>query len=219
MSGFLEQAVEGGASYVTMGGDISGNSNNATVANIQGNPVNSTAPTAAQVLIENAGATGSKWNTISQDVTLGSTGIATVNSVSATSGFTIASSITQKTILFNDGYSGATTTDNGTYTIYTGNAIAASSCQDYVVTVVGHDATDGYMYRADFSFSYQRIATASPTSVGASPVPLNVRTSTGASGWGGASISLSGDSPIVQVQGATGKTINWVVAFNAITCT
>lgn len=50
------------------GGDLSGTSSSQTVIRIQGNAVSATAATAGQVLVENAGATGSAWTTLSADV-------------------------------------------------------------------------------------------------------------------------------------------------------
>jgi len=122
-----------------------------------------------------------------------------------------------QSIILNDGYSGATTTDGGTYTIYTEPAQATSTSYDYVVTVVGQEASDGDLYRADFSFNYQRIASAGPTVAGAAPTALNVRTTGDGSSWS-AAISTAGNSVIVNVTGQVGNTVNWVVAFNRITC-
>ena len=56
----------------------------ATVNSINGNTISGT-PSAAQILIENAGATGSVWQSLSQDVTIIATGVATVNSISGSS--------------------------------------------------------------------------------------------------------------------------------------
>jgi hypothetical protein len=133
------------------------------------------------------------------------------------SSVTIKQPITFRTNVFNDATATPVTTTDGTLTtIYTDSAIPASTMYDYVVTVVGLDSTDGYGYRADFSFSYQRIASAAPTVVGASPVPLNVRASTGAVSWGGGSIALSTNSVIVQVQGIASRTIDWNCSVNRI---
>src|SRR5258708_22055320 len=93
----------------------------------------------------------------------------------STTGTLATGTVTLKSIILNDGYSGAITTDNAVYTIYTDTAMAASSTNDYVITAVGLDSADGLVYRADFSFTYQRISTAGQTAVVATAVPLNLR--------------------------------------------
>jgi hypothetical protein len=167
----------------------------------------------ATLTIQAQSATGGSNNGGNLVLAGGTSGSATAGQVQCSSQFLL------KNVALSDGYSGAITTDNGTYTIYTGSGLAASSTHDYIISVVGLDSADGYVYRADFSATAQRIGSASPVFVGASPVPLNVRASSGASGWGGASISFSGDSLIVQVQGATGVTIHWSLTYNKITVT
>jgi parallel beta-helix repeat protein len=121
----------------------------------------------------------------------------------------------QDTIL-NDGYSGAITTNGSTYTIYTEPAEAASSTYDYVVTVVGQNPSNGDVYRADFAFNYQRIGSAVPTVAGASPTPLNVRTTGAGNTYGGAFISTSVNSVIVQVSGLASTTVHWSCSFNRV---
>ena len=67
----------------TISGDVSSSVSTPgklTVTALQGNAVSATAATAAQILIENAGATGSVWQTLSQDATITSTGVVTVAS-------------------------------------------------------------------------------------------------------------------------------------------
>ena len=74
----------GAGPTITLAGDVTGASNANTVTAIQGNPVSGT-PTAAQILIENGGASGSAWQTLSQDVTISATGVVTVNAIHGTS--------------------------------------------------------------------------------------------------------------------------------------
>src|SRR5579885_1143511 len=54
-------------------GDLGGNYPNPSVVKIQGNPVSATAATAGQFLVENSGATGSAWTTMSGDGYLSTT--------------------------------------------------------------------------------------------------------------------------------------------------
>lgn len=127
--------------------------------------------------------------------------------------------INQKGFILNDGYSGGITIDGTLSTLYTSQAIATSAVNDFIASVVGLDSADGYVYRADFSFTYQRIASAAPSLVGPAAVPLNVRASAGASGWGGASIALSGNTVQLQVQGATSRTIHWSCTWSQVSVT
>lgn len=53
------------------GGDLSGSSSSQTVIGIHGNPVSGVAATAGQILVEQTGATGSAWTTLSQDGYIG----------------------------------------------------------------------------------------------------------------------------------------------------
>jgi hypothetical protein len=55
------------AGLFTAGHDLSGTATSQTVVGIQGNPVSATAATAGQFLVENSGATGSAWTTLSGD--------------------------------------------------------------------------------------------------------------------------------------------------------
>lgn len=67
----------GGGGITALTGDVTASGSGsvaATVAGIQGNPVSSTPPIAAQLLLENSGATGSAWTTVSGDSTLSATG-------------------------------------------------------------------------------------------------------------------------------------------------
>src|SRR5271166_3213580 len=78
-----------------------------------------------------------------------------------------AGAFTTHGVVLNDGYSGAITKDNSVYTIYTDTAMAASSVSDYIISVVGLDSADGYVWRGDFSMTYRRIGSAAPATVGA----------------------------------------------------
>lgn len=61
-------AQNGSLLDILLTGDVTGNNNATTVVKIQGNPVSSTPATAGQFLIENSGATGSAWTSLSGDV-------------------------------------------------------------------------------------------------------------------------------------------------------
>lgn len=71
----------------TAGGDLTGTSNSQTVVAIRGNPVSATAATAGQFLVENSGASGSAWTTISGDVSAstGTPGQLTVTKINGSS--------------------------------------------------------------------------------------------------------------------------------------
>ena len=128
----------------------------------------------------------------------------------ATNTILASQAITLKNTILNDVTAIAVTTTDATLTtLYTAAALAPSSLSDYVVSVWGLDPTHGDAYRADFSFTYQRIASAAPSAVGATAVPLNVRGTTNGLTWGGASIAVSGNTILVQVQGISSITIDW----------
>ena len=83
-----------------MGGDVSGLSSSATVIKINGTSVPAT-PSAAQVLIAQSG-TASLWETLSQDVTMTTGGVVTVNgshaaTFAATGAITAATTVTAGT--------------------------------------------------------------------------------------------------------------------------
>ena len=59
--------ITGASPTGSAGGDLGSNYPNPSVVKIQGNPVSATAATAGQFLIENSGATGSAWTSISGD--------------------------------------------------------------------------------------------------------------------------------------------------------
>lgn len=122
--------------------------------------------------------------------------------------------LTSGGFVVNDGYVGPLIlTTNALTTIYT-LAVPASTAVDIIATVIGWDNADGYTYRADFSATVVRASSTSPTFVSGSPIPLNVRNSTGASSWTGASMSISGNNVILQVGGANGVTTHWSCTFN-----
>ena len=100
----------GGGGITALTGDVTASGSGsvaATVAGIQGNPVSSTPPIAAQLLVENSGATGSAWTTVSGDSTLSATG-AMVNT--AVHGATVpaAGSLTTGNVLQVSGASALT---------------------------------------------------------------------------------------------------------------
>lgn len=66
-SGTFSQWTTPASGAFTAGGDLTGTSSSQTVAKIQGNPVSAATPFAAQILIENAAASGSVWTTLTGD--------------------------------------------------------------------------------------------------------------------------------------------------------
>ena len=121
--------------------------------------------------------------------------------------------------VLNDVTATAVTTTNATLTTLYTSAVASSSMNDYVVSVWGLDHTNGDVYRADFSFTYQRISTAGPTAVGATPVPLNVRGTTNGLTWGGASVAVSSNNILVKVQGISSINVDWKCSVSVATVT
>ena len=117
---------------------------------------------------------------------------------------------------FTYDYSAALTTNDATLTtIFTEPAEVASTTYDYIGTITGQNtptdggASAGDLYRADFAFDEQRLGSAAPTAAGASPLPLNVRTTGAGNTWPGITFSVSGNSVIFQVQGLATTTIIW----------
>ena len=186
------------SSAITLAGDVTGAANTNTVSTLTGSGGNVTVHANLQPTdgTYNLGYSTNQWaTTYSRQYVLGNT---VLNDATATA---------------------VTTTDATLTTLYTSASLAASSMADYVVSVWGLDPTDGYVYRADLVATYQRISTAGPTVVGASPVPLNVRNSAGASGWGGASMAVSGNTILVKVQGIASRTIDWKCSFTSAVVT
>ena len=76
------------------GGDLNGSSTSQTVVAIQGNPVSSTAPTAGQILVENAAATGSSWSSLSGDGYLSTSTPGHLTITGASGNFTVSGNLT-----------------------------------------------------------------------------------------------------------------------------
>lgn len=114
----------------SISGDVSSSGSTAgklTVTGLQGNPVSSTPATAAQILIENASANGSAWQTLSQDATISATGVVTV--ASAAGNFHV---VGNETVGGTLGVTGATTLAG-----LTAGATVVSSLRDSGLTVRG----------------------------------------------------------------------------------
>lgn len=116
-------------------------------------------------------------------------------------------------------YATVVTNDATVTVLWTEPAELASTTYDYIASVMGQNTpTDGGasgngdIYRADFAWNEQRIASAGPTAAGATPAPLNTRFTGAGNTWGTGTpvtFTVTGNSFVVQVTGLAGTTINW----------
>lgn len=173
----------GGGGITALTGDVTASGSGsvaATVAGLQGNPVSSVPPIAAQLLLENSGATGSAWATVSGDSTLNATG-AMVNT--AVHGATVpaAGSLTTGNVLQVSGASaltyGAVNLAGGagyvTGALPAGNIAPGSSDQLLETNHAGATAwfsPGGDLTLASNSFSVVSLAGSSGTTVANSSV-------------------------------------------------
>lgn len=107
----------------------------------------------------------------------------------------------------------AITTDGTTQVTILTCLCPANSGNDWNVSLMGIDVTgappiSGDFYRGDLQFSTMRVGSAAPTISPSSPSAANVQSSGGGSAYA-IQAAVSGNSVVVQVKGATGKTVHW----------
>jgi hypothetical protein len=111
----------------------------------------------------------------------------------------------------------AVTTDGSTQVTIFSFTTPANTGTDWSVSLMGLDVTgappiSGDFYRADLTFSTTRIGTAAPVLTPTTPAAANPQNSGGGSTYAVQAV-ISGNAVLVQVKGATNKTVHWSGAY------